>query len=757
MANLTESPIYESGIFQLEKSTPAVGGAPVIDAGIPSAGHANAQAQQLANRTAWLKEQVDSGGSATALASNLAIQDDTTKGAGLVGGDGTTLIEQLTLSRKLANYTALRNYTGIADRVEITQSGISGIFLRDPTDTTSLENYGTLIVSSSDVRWKREFVGASYAEWFYISGESDTTKMIQRAIDASYIAGGGVVQLLAKTYNVSVTTLTLPVMLISAGGALNPTTTLTQSCLVLRAKVSLIGAGLGATTIQAPVVERSSISLYEMDGGGLRDMTIYGGKGVTTVVSSLESNNCNMVLDNLEIGNSSSYGLGIQMGFNYNNRYSRIHVHHTGQDAIDHKARVKPSTGELPYGNSFENILVEYYGQTSATESAGMDLRGQQQVTNVVCRNFSVPGKSNIGLRLSTGVTEVNDKRIGSDKSTITNFYINSGDATDTGIVGLAVNEASFGCVTNGVIENCHTGVNQGSTVSGNGRGDYLSLNNIQVFGARGNSFQTTEDSVSIVNCKAIAAEDYFSEALNNLVIGQTVIPVPRTFVAGIVKVYKNNVLLTLTTDYTLTGTTAVNLVVAAASGDIIRVQTPGSRGANFTTNAEGRSAINNMLIGFVAKGMVTPVDGDATSLASLTQIAVNDGRGSVRTPSALNSGEVQAFGPLADYELELRSQGVAGVTARSNGTRAARFVNPASAVNWAEIQGSIAGTGVRIGAAGSDTNINVRIVPKGSTASVEIPVGNVRAFANDAAAATGGVPVGGLYRIGNAIQIRLA
>lgn len=58
MANLTESPVYESGIFQLEKSTPAVGGAPVIDGGIPSAGHANAQAQQLANRTAYLKQQL---------------------------------------------------------------------------------------------------------------------------------------------------------------------------------------------------------------------------------------------------------------------------------------------------------------------------------------------------------------------------------------------------------------------------------------------------------------------------------------------------------------------------------------------------------------------------------------------------------------------------------------------------------------------------------------------------------------------------
>jgi hypothetical protein len=58
MANLTESPIYEPGVFQLEKLTPPLGGAPVIDNGVPSAGHANAQALQLANRTNYLNQQV---------------------------------------------------------------------------------------------------------------------------------------------------------------------------------------------------------------------------------------------------------------------------------------------------------------------------------------------------------------------------------------------------------------------------------------------------------------------------------------------------------------------------------------------------------------------------------------------------------------------------------------------------------------------------------------------------------------------------
>lgn len=59
MANLTESPVYESGVFRLETTTQVKGGPPVIVAGEPTDGFSNVQAQQLANRTAYLKDVVD--------------------------------------------------------------------------------------------------------------------------------------------------------------------------------------------------------------------------------------------------------------------------------------------------------------------------------------------------------------------------------------------------------------------------------------------------------------------------------------------------------------------------------------------------------------------------------------------------------------------------------------------------------------------------------------------------------------------------
>lgn len=50
------------------------------------------------------------------------------------------------------------------------------------------------------------------------------------------------------------------------------------------------------------------------------------------------------------------------------------------------------------------------------------------------------------------------------------------------------------------------------------------------------------------------------------------------------------------------------------------------------------------------------------------------------------------------------------------------------------------------IGAEGTNANINLTLAPKG-TGILYVPLGNVPVFADDAAAALGGVPVGGIYR----------
>lgn len=73
----------------------------------------------------------------------------------------------------LADYAALRAYTGNFTNAYVTgylvsaaPSGIAGTFVRDDSDTTSLDNGGTIIVSASGVRWKRAYVGGVHLMWF---------------------------------------------------------------------------------------------------------------------------------------------------------------------------------------------------------------------------------------------------------------------------------------------------------------------------------------------------------------------------------------------------------------------------------------------------------------------------------------------------------------------------------------------------------------------------------------------------------------
>lgn len=63
MANLNESATWETGIFQIETTTPALGG--------PD-GPVNTAPRQLANRTQYLKKQTDSLNAAVAAAAGSA-------------------------------------------------------------------------------------------------------------------------------------------------------------------------------------------------------------------------------------------------------------------------------------------------------------------------------------------------------------------------------------------------------------------------------------------------------------------------------------------------------------------------------------------------------------------------------------------------------------------------------------------------------------------------------------------------------------
>jgi hypothetical protein len=60
MGNIVENPVWEETVFQVETTTPLLGGSPEKSSfGTPTAGYLNVAQQQLANRTQYLKDAVE--------------------------------------------------------------------------------------------------------------------------------------------------------------------------------------------------------------------------------------------------------------------------------------------------------------------------------------------------------------------------------------------------------------------------------------------------------------------------------------------------------------------------------------------------------------------------------------------------------------------------------------------------------------------------------------------------------------------------
>lgn len=121
------------------------------------------------------------------------------------------------------------------------------------------------------------------------------------------------------------------------------------------------------------------------------------------------------------------------------------------------------------------------------------------------------------------------------------------------------------------------------------------------------------------------------------------------------------------------------------------------------------------------------------------------------------NAPVLRSKGTDTNVPLIVSSQGAASVTIYTNstGNRGFNVSHVANSVNFISCAGAATGGAVTLSAQGTDANVGFNIEPKG-IATVNIPIANVPNYANDAAAAAGGVPVGGIYRNSNVLQIRI-
>ena len=163
-------------------------------------------------------------------------------------------------------------------------------------------------------------------------------------------------------------------------------------------------------------------------------------------------------------------------------------------------------------------------------------------------------------------------------------------------------------------------------------------------------------------------------------------------------------------------------------------------------------------------------VEGTSYFGADVADLTAN----SLRVPKGVSGGNyVQINGRASGTGPDISAEGVDGavvlrasskgaaaveIWTNSRSSRAARFMPITSAVNRLDFYPGAIGDSVRIVAASStDPHVDLSLEPQGTEGCLTIPADGLRNYADDTAAAAGGVPVRGLYHTTGAVKIRLS
>lgn len=372
----------------------------------------------------------------------------------------------------------------------VTQSKIAPILATGTTESRNLQDRFADVVNVKDFG----AVG---------DGVTDDTAAIQNAIDYATANGGGTVFIPAGVYGIDGEKGPFPIFDPSHGGGI-----------ALLENVRLIGSGIGITTLKN--ISNNWRMVIGIRGGNnisIESLTIDGDWPTkTAVLSSTDAkrgegiifwngtSSCsNFLINNIEIKNTSHYGIGFQNVDILDAVVNNIFFQNIGGDCIDIKETFSGLTEQrknITISNliTFDGCGNNWISGEGLDNNAVIDVGGKCTISNVLINNLnSISGQlGNVGVRFRAPV--ISQNRRGSDGSSATNITVVSskldseGTTTDKRIIGIAINDEEVS-VSNAYVKNCYWGVRAYESSDGIPKNCFISnVNAINCKGAIGDA-----------------------------------------------------------------------------------------------------------------------------------------------------------------------------------------------------------------------------------------------------------------------------
>jgi hypothetical protein len=303
-------------------------------------------------------------------------------------------------------------------------------------------------------------------------GIADDTEAIQDAIDHVNLNGGGTVFFPSGVYGINGERGPFIVYNPSHGGGI-----------ALKNGVRLLGSGIGNTTLKNIADNwRMVIGIRGGNNIAIENLTIDGDwPNKTAILVSSDSkrgegiifwngtSSCdNFLINNVEVKNTSHYGVGFQNVNIEKATVNNIFFKNIGGDCIDIKDTFSGSN-QFNKNISISNLITldgcgKNYISGDFDNNAVIDVGGKCTISNVLIFGLnSVAGQlGNVGIRFRAPVIALN--RRGSSGSSATNVIVISsktpseGSTTAKRIIGVAINDEKV-IVGNTYVENCFWGV----------------------------------------------------------------------------------------------------------------------------------------------------------------------------------------------------------------------------------------------------------------------------------------------------------